>query len=129
MAEKKEQNKFTIRFNATDPSHQQVIDMLNQQGRRKAQFIVNAIQHYLHCPETPDIPQPTPVDIHTIEDIVRHILEKQKPPPPSIGPTATKEAAKSQNEDISFQSKTAEELLGQKNLEAIAHTISMFRKG
>lgn len=69
MAEKKEQNKFTIQFNAADPSHRQVADLLNQQGRRKAQFLVNAVQHYLHCPETPDIPQPAPVDIHTIEDI------------------------------------------------------------
>ena len=50
MAEKKEQNKFTIQFNAADPSHRQVADLLNQQGRRKAQFLVNAVQHYLHCP-------------------------------------------------------------------------------
>ena len=41
---------------------------------------------------------------------------------------ATKEAAKNQNEDISFQSE-AEDLLGQENLETIAHTISVFRKG
>ena len=42
---------------------------------------------------------------------------------------ATKEAAKNQNEDISFQSEAAEDLLGQENLETIAHTISVFRKG
>ena len=80
MPEKKEQNKFTIQFNPADPAHRQTIDILNQQGRRKAQFIVNAVQHYLHCPETPDIPQPAPVDIHTIEDIVRRIVEEQKKP-------------------------------------------------
>ena len=37
MPEKKEQNKFTIQFNAADPSHRQVADVLNRQGRRKAQ--------------------------------------------------------------------------------------------
>ncbi|MFR5111504.1 MAG: hypothetical protein ACLTEF_09480 [[Clostridium] leptum] len=41
---------------------------------------------------------------------------------------ATKEAAKNQNEDISFQSEATEDLLGQENLETIAHTISVFRK-
>ena len=34
-----------------------------------------------------------------------------------------------QNEDISFQPEAAEDLLGQENLETIAHTISVFRKG
>ena len=37
MPEKKEQNKFTIQFNPADPAHRQTIDILNQQGRRKAQ--------------------------------------------------------------------------------------------
>ena len=34
---------------------------------------------------------------------------------------ATKEAAKNQNEDISFQSEATEDLLGQENLETIPH--------
>ena len=63
MPEKKEQNKFTIQFSLADPAHRQVIDILNQQGRRKAQFLVNAVQHYLHCPETPDIPQAASLDL------------------------------------------------------------------
>ena len=75
MPEKKEQNKFTIQFNAADPSHRQVADVLNRQGRRKAQFLVNAVQHYLHCPETPDIPQAEPTDTRVIEELVRRILE------------------------------------------------------
>ena len=41
---------------------------------------------------------------------------------------ATKEAAKNQNEDISFQPEAAEDLLGQENLETIAHTISVSGK-
>lgn len=82
MPEKKEQNKFTIQFNPADPAHRRVIDILNQQGRRKAQFLVNAVQHYLHCSETPDIPQPAPVDTRVLEDIVRRIVEEQKKPAP-----------------------------------------------
>lgn len=125
MPEKKEQNKFTIQFNPADPAHRQTVDILNQQGRRKAQFIVSAVQHYLHCPETPDIPQAAPVDTRSIEDIVRRILA-EKPSFPPAAPAAKKEASK--NESISFQEE-AEEMLGQENLEAISNTLSMFRKG
>ena len=113
MAEKKEQNKFTIQFNAADPSHRQVADLLNQQGRRKAQFLVNAVQHYLHCPETPDIPQPAPVDIHTIAP------KKQEPV----------KARSSSPQIENFYDDDSEEQLGEEGLTAIAHTIAAFRKG
>ena len=35
----------------------------NSQGRSKAQFIANAITHYLYCSQTPDIPQNMPYNI------------------------------------------------------------------
>ena len=37
---KKDLYKFTIQFNGGDPQHQQTAEILNQQGRRKAQFLV-----------------------------------------------------------------------------------------
>lgn len=45
MGEKKDSFRFTVQFNAGDPSHQQVAAILNEQGRRKAQFLVNAVTH------------------------------------------------------------------------------------
>mgnify|MGYP004668568575 CR=1 FL=1 len=51
MGEKKDSFRFTVQFNAGDPSHQQVAAILNEQGRRKAQFLVNAVTHYMNCPE------------------------------------------------------------------------------
>lgn len=77
MACKKYENKFTIQFNAADPAHQQIIKVLNQQGRKKAQFLVNAIQHYIHCPETPEIPQSYSPDMNMIEAIVLRILNER----------------------------------------------------
>ena len=127
MAEKKEQNKFTIQFNAADPSHRQVADLLNQQGRRKAQFLVNAVQHYLHCPETPDIPQPAPVDFHTIEDIVRRIVGEQKKLAPKKQEPVKARSSSPQIEN--FYDDDSEEQLGEEGLTAIAHTIAAFRKG
>jgi hypothetical protein len=127
MPEKKEQNKFTIQFNPADPVHRQVIDILNQQGRRKAQFIVNAVQHYLHCPETPDIPQPVPADTRALEDIVRRIVEEQKKPAPKKQEPVKARSSSPQIDN--FYDDDSEEQLGKEGLTAIAHTIAAFRKG
>ena len=43
--EKKDPGKFTVRFNIADPQQKAVIDLLNQQGRYKAQFLTSAILH------------------------------------------------------------------------------------
>ena len=75
MAAKKDPYKFTIQFNPADPTHLQTAALLNRQGRRKAQFLVNAVMHYIHCSQTPDIPQEPPLDTKLIETVVRQILK------------------------------------------------------
>lgn len=129
MVQKKDVSKFTIQFNPADPQHAQVIDILNRQGRRKAQFITNTIMHYLHCSNTPDIPQAAPVDTAAIEVIVRRIIEerskadavsaKEALPEPSVRRTPKTE---------SIQYDEAAELLGKDGMAAIANTMAMFRK-
>ncbi len=123
---KKDPNKFTILFNSADPLHQQVVDMLNQQGRRKAQFVVNAIQHYLHCSETPDIPQPAPVDTAAIETIVRRIMEEQssRQTPSEVKQEPVKRAVKSEQIDFG----DAADLLGEEGVAAIRNTMANFRR-
>ena len=81
--EKKDPGKFTVRFNIADPQQKAVIDLLNQQGRYKAQFLTSAILHYVHCPETPDIRSAAAVDSTEIERIVRHVLAQQQTATPS----------------------------------------------
>ena len=78
---KKDIYKFTIQFSGGDPQHQQVAEILNRQGRRKAQFLVNTVLHYIHCSETPDIPQQPPVNTDAIETIVRRIMEEYSEKP------------------------------------------------
>lgn len=78
MAEKKERGRFSIKFNENDPSHAAVIELLEKQGAHsKAQFIANAIQHYVHCTETPDIHSAQVVDKAVVEEIVMEILKRQ----------------------------------------------------
>lgn len=127
MACKKEPCKFTVQFNPSDPCHQQTVSILNQQGRRKAQFIVNAIMHYLHCTETPEIPQTMPIDTTVIESIVRDILEKQSARiDKSTSPAPIIQHSVRQSETIQFND--AEEILGEAGMAAIAKSMANFRR-
>ena len=74
---KKDPGKFTVRFNMADPQQRAVIDLLNQQGRYKSQFLTSAILHYVHCPEIPGL-RSAAVDSTEIERTVRHILAQQQ---------------------------------------------------
>ena len=46
MDGKKDPGKFTVRFNIADPQQRAAAEMLNRQGRCKAQFITNAVLFY-----------------------------------------------------------------------------------
>jgi len=74
--------RFCIQFNNADARHLQAVDILEAQGRRKAQFITEAILHYTNCTETPKIkPQQNPAILKKIvEGIVRELLKKDGNP-------------------------------------------------
>lgn len=80
MDGKKDPGKFTVRFNVADPRQREVVDLLNQQGRFKAQFLANAVQHYVHCDEVPDSRKAPSADAEQIERIVRNVLAAQQMP-------------------------------------------------
>lgn len=123
---KKDPYKFTIQFNGGDPSHLQIAEMLNQQGRRKAQFLVNAVMHYIHCSETPDIPQPTVPDIDAIEQIVIRIMKEQSV---NIGKSETiirtVEKRPIKSEEIDFGD--ASDVFDEEGMATIAKTMAGFR--
>ena len=127
MAVKKDPYKFTIQFNPGDPAHRQTTDLLNGLGRRKAQFIVNAVVHYIHCKETPDMSQTAPMDMELIEAVVLRIMKEQSTAAPSQETAKPANLPKKAPEDIQFEE--AEETLGADELVAIANTMIMFRGG
>lgn len=72
MGDKKDPGKFTIRFNIADPQQQAVAELLNRQGRYKAQFITNAVMLYVHA-----APAPLPVNMeykHSTESPQKDVL-------------------------------------------------------
>ena len=127
MCEKKDPYKFTIRFNPSDPTHQQTVVLLNQQGRRKAQLLVNAVMHYIHCSQTPDIPQMPPMDTALIETIVRKVLKEQSEEP-QIKKTEKHHPPTVLAPGYDFSFDEAADALGADGLAAIANTMAMFRR-
>lgn len=74
---KKEPERFSIKFNVDDPTHQTVIKLLNQLSpRKKAQYIANAVYHYTNCPESISTIQHSTISQSSIENIVKNIIEK-----------------------------------------------------
>lgn len=68
---KKDPGKFTIRFCMADPRQKRAVEELNAQGRLKAQFLTNAILHYVGIENNGGAPSRA-----ELETIVRSILEK-----------------------------------------------------
>jgi hypothetical protein len=79
MGEKMADTRFTLQFSRTDPTHLQVAEILNRQGRRsKAQYIVNAVLHYENCDGKPNAPRSTEFDVKTIEAVVNRLLQEKE---------------------------------------------------
>ena len=105
MTDKKDPGKFTIRFNICDPQHKAVIDLLNRQGRSKAQFLVSAVLHYINCKETPEVSVPVPNQA-ALEEMILAILTKnqshlKKQPEPKAAPAQQDAAISAAPEPVS----------------------------
>lgn len=78
MKEKKDRERFSIKFNENDPAHDAVICLLEKQGpHSKAQFIVNAVLHYVKCKDAPDVSPSQTADKASIEKIVMEVLSRR----------------------------------------------------
>jgi hypothetical protein len=131
MSGKMAETRFTIQFSRTDPTHLQVADILNRQGRRsKAQYLVNAVLHFENCSRNPKIQRTSELDIKAIEAIVNRILlnreangtDKAVDATPIVQSKRTQPLA----EEINFDD--ALEVLGSDGFNAISDALDMFRK-
>ena len=132
MAAKKQPGRFTIQFNAADPQQRQVIERLNQQGRRKAAFLTSAVLYYCGQGAAPAVPPPMP-ESAMIEQIVQKILAAKNldtlaqvgDQPDLLPPTLPRETPGMPA--AMTQTAAAEPELAADDLAAICNTIDVFR--
>lgn len=127
MPDKKDPGRFTLHFNIEEPRQGAVVNILNRQGRKKAQFITDAILHYMNWPESPSVEtSPAQVDEERVKQIVRSLLQEQTshtPQPPAPSPAE----GLNLTEDIpSADTVTGAGPFGEQELAAIAKTIAAF---
>lgn len=123
MAEKKKPGRFTIQFNMDDPQQRSVSDLLEQQGRRKAQFITSAILWYMQNPEPLEHSGGLPgVDEKALEQMMLAIMEKHSQFAQSI-PMAKSAPA----EQPAPEPWVGED--GESAFAAISNTLAAFRQG
>ena len=137
MGGKKQPGRFTIQFNAADPQQRQVIELLNQQGRRKAVFLTCAVLAYCGQGSAPAIP-PASIEPAMIEQIVQKVLQQNASAAPTQkdGAGAVASAGCSRDE-TAFQPPCASAAsslpaddpdLPDPDLAAICDTIDAFRR-
>ena len=87
MDGKKDPGKFTFRFNLCDPQQRRAAELLNRQGRSKAQFIANAVLHYVDG--QPSVSQGAPaMDSEQLRLLVEDILAQRQSQPQQAPPAA-----------------------------------------
>lgn len=128
MANKKKPGRFTIQFNTNDPQQQMAADILERQGRRKAQYIANAIWYYAHCAEGIDAATMPMMDDKALELLVLNILKKQ-----GIGRVEQMNSCESPRakEQVQIESSVdnrQEAAFDDFDLAAIANTLSAFQQ-
>ena len=65
--------RFTLLFNQTDPRHRRVVEILNQQGKSKSQYIVTAILHYIDCNK---LPVDSTSEYQSLQSLADRIIEQ-----------------------------------------------------
>jgi hypothetical protein len=131
MRDKTAERKFTIQFNRTDPLHLQVADILNQQERgAKAQFIVNAVLHYIDKIDNNGLEnsqQKPQFDEKLIESVVKRILRERD----IAGNLPAISLANQDTEpilpEVEVVYDNSLEALGTEGLDLVAHALEMFR--
>lgn len=127
MDGKKSPGRFTLQFNLDDPHQSMAADILNRQGRSKAQFLTSAVLHYINCPETPDYQPPASAfPMEELERLVVEILNRRTGavpmPEESVAPQI-EEVVPKRTHLLPAEGAA----LNQEDLSAIAHTLAAFR--
>lgn len=120
MNEKKAPGRFTIQFNMDDPQQRVIAELLEKQGRRKAQFLTNAVLCYM---EKTQIRNGLPSEISeaALERMILSVIKKHSQS------ASTQQADTSTPKKNSFSSEPEANVDSEKAIQAIANTLAAFQ--
>lgn len=125
MGEKKKPGRFTLQFNLEDPQQRTVSELLEQQGRRKAQFLTSAVLRYIQCPEPPEHSGSLPaIEEAALERMLFSIMKKH----PQLMPTPQNVPVKSKDTPAPTTpvSESWDDPMGEDAMKAISETLAAF---
>lgn len=128
MGEKKNPGRFTIQLNLNDPQQQAVCELLEKQGRHKAQFITSAVLHYINCSETPEMASVPLADLDLIEKMVLEILDRHAVKNCQQPKTEMSHSIKPEPQFRPAPSDELQQFLGEEGISAIKNTLSAFQR-
>lgn len=128
MNEKKAPGRFTLQFNLKDPQQRAVSELLEQQGRHKAQFITSAILRYIQClnPQEYNSRQPV-MDEAALERMLSSVLEKH--PLFIAAPADNVSQVRESSAQTSSGAKVWDNAIGDDAIRAISDTLAAFQQG
>ena len=126
MGDKKKPGRFTLQFNQEDPQQRMVSELLEQQGRHKAQFITSAILSYIQCPSQGRDGGPSAIDEAALERMLLSIMEKN----PRFAAAASDNFPKSEGSPTQTApaARPWENSMGDDALKAISDTLAAFQQ-
>ena len=126
MSEKKQPGRFTLQFNLEDPQQRTVSCLLEQQGRRKAQFITSAVLLYTQNPMQTDQESSRPaVTEEALERMLLAIMERHPQfNAPVTGGHSRETAGPSQDAPVSVEK---DKPMAEDAVMAIAETLAAFQ--
>lgn len=126
MSEKKKPGRFTLQFNMEDPQQRMASELLEQQGRHKAQFITSAVLSYIQHPSQGHGGDPPAIDEATLERMLLAIMERH----PRFAGVALGEPSGTEEppELAEFAKGPWENTMDSETLKAITDTLAAFQK-
>jgi len=122
MSEKKKPGRFTLQFNLEDPQQQTVSELLEQQGRHKAQFLTSAVLYYIQQPEQHD--GQSKVDEKAIEKMLFSIIKKH----PQFSTAVPSERSKDTPSQPTTAANSWNTPMGDDAMMAISETLAAFQQ-
>ena len=127
MGEKKHPGRFTLHFNLEDPQQRTVSDLLEQQGRHKAQFITSAVLLYIQCPKPHGSDKGLPaIDEAALEQMMLTIIEKH--PQFAVAAPSDPLGAEGPPAQDAPTARPWENTIGDDALKAISDTLAAFQQ-